>query len=94
MERDIDTGTLSSGSNRSAAFLYAFLVLSSFIAKKNIIYIFEKINDYANEPTKEDLLDYLVDTIYGNRCELIALIGLHNFFSLRKENLCVGYWVC
>ena len=24
---------------------------------KNIVYLFEKINDYANEPTKEDLLD-------------------------------------
>jgi len=27
------------------------------VSVKNIIYIFEKINDYANEPTKEDLLD-------------------------------------
>ena len=27
------------------------------VSVKNIVYIFEKINDYANEPTKEDLLD-------------------------------------
>ena len=27
------------------------------VSIKNIVYIFEKINDYANEPTKEDLLD-------------------------------------
>ena len=27
------------------------------VSVKNIIYLFEKINDYANEPTKEDLLD-------------------------------------
>lgn len=27
------------------------------VSIKNIIYLFEKINDYANEPTKEDLLD-------------------------------------
>ena len=29
------------------------------VSIKNITYIFEKINDYANEPTKEDLLDKL-----------------------------------
>ena len=27
------------------------------VSIKNIVYLFEKINDYANEPTKEDLLD-------------------------------------
>ncbi len=27
------------------------------VSVRNIVYIFEKINDYANEPTKEDLLD-------------------------------------
>ena len=27
------------------------------VSVKNIVYLFEKINDYANEPTKEDLLD-------------------------------------
>lgn len=27
------------------------------VSVKNIVYIFEKINDYANEPTKDDLLD-------------------------------------
>ena len=27
------------------------------VSIKNIIYLFEKINDYANEPSKEDLLD-------------------------------------
>ena len=27
------------------------------VSVKNIVYIFEKINDYAGEPTKEDLLD-------------------------------------
>lgn len=27
------------------------------VSVKNIIYLFEKINDYANEPTKDDLLD-------------------------------------
>ncbi|MBQ7125471.1 flagellar biosynthesis protein FlhA [bacterium] len=27
------------------------------VSIKNIIYLFEKINDYANEPTKDDLLD-------------------------------------
>ena len=27
------------------------------VSVKNIVYIFEKINDYANEPSKEDLLD-------------------------------------
>jgi flagellar biosynthesis protein FlhA len=27
------------------------------VSVKNIIYLFEKINDYANEPTKEDLLE-------------------------------------
>ena len=27
------------------------------VSFKNIVYLFEKINDYANEPTKEDLLD-------------------------------------
>ena len=27
------------------------------VSVKNIVYIFEKINNYANEPTKEDLLD-------------------------------------
>ena len=27
------------------------------VSVKNIIHLFEKINDYANEPTKEDLLD-------------------------------------
>lgn len=27
------------------------------VSVKNIVYLFEKINDYANEPTKDDLLD-------------------------------------
>ena len=27
------------------------------VSVKNIVYLFEKINDYANEPTKEDLLE-------------------------------------
>ena len=27
------------------------------VSVKNIVYLFEKINDYANEPSKEDLLD-------------------------------------
>ena len=27
------------------------------VSVKNIVYLFEKINDYANEPTKEELLD-------------------------------------
>ena len=32
-------------------------LLREQVSVKNIIYLFEKINDYANEPTKEDLLD-------------------------------------
>lgn len=32
-------------------------LLREQVSIKNIIYLFEKINDYANEPTKEDLLD-------------------------------------
>lgn len=32
-------------------------LIREHVSVKNIVYIFEKINDYANEPTKEDLLD-------------------------------------
>ena len=32
-------------------------LLREQVSVKNIVYLFEKINDYANEPTKEDLLD-------------------------------------
>ncbi|MBQ7764682.1 FHIPEP family type III secretion protein [bacterium] len=32
-------------------------LLRERVSIKNIVYLFEKINDYANEPTKEDLLD-------------------------------------
>lgn len=32
-------------------------LLREKVSIKNIVYLFEKINDYANEPTKEDLLD-------------------------------------
>lgn len=32
-------------------------LLRERVSIKNITYLFEKINDYANEPTKEDLLD-------------------------------------
>ena len=32
-------------------------LISEIVSVKNIVYLFEKINDYANEPTKEDLLD-------------------------------------
>ena len=32
-------------------------LLREQVSIKNIVYLFEKINDYANEPTKEDLLD-------------------------------------
>lgn len=32
-------------------------LLRERVSIKNIIYLFEKINDYANEPTKEDLLE-------------------------------------
>lgn len=32
-------------------------LIREHVSIKNIVYLFEKINDYANEPTKEDLLD-------------------------------------
>ena len=32
-------------------------LIREHVSVKNIVYIFEKINDYAGEPTKEDLLD-------------------------------------
>jgi flagellar biosynthesis protein FlhA len=32
-------------------------LIREHVSVKNIVYIFEKINDYANEPSKEDLLD-------------------------------------
>ena len=32
-------------------------MIREHVSIKNIVYLFEKINDYANEPTKEDLLD-------------------------------------
>lgn len=37
-------------------YLFSCLIREK-VSIKNIVYLFEKINDYANEPTKEDLLD-------------------------------------
>ena len=42
--------------NQNLKYLLTCLIRER-VSIKNIIYLFEKINDYANEPTKEDLLD-------------------------------------
>ena len=67
------------------------------VSAKNIIYIFEKINDYANEPTKEDLLDkvrlalskhIIKDLAEGGELKVIELSGetLDKIYSFFKED--------
>ncbi len=67
------------------------------VSVKNIIYIFEKINDYANEPTKEDLLDkvrlalskhIIKDLAEGGELKVIELSGetLDKIYSFFKED--------
>jgi flagellar biosynthesis protein FlhA len=62
-------------------YLIACLVREG-VSVKNIVYIFEKINDYANEPTKEDLLDkvrlafsslILKDLVVNDQIKIIKL---------------------
>ena len=67
------------------------------VSVKNIIYIFEKINDYANEPTKEDLLDkvrlalskhIIKDLAESGELKVIELSGetLDKIYSFFKED--------
>ena len=57
------------------------------VSVKNIIYIFEKINDYANEPTKEDLLDKVRLALSKHIMKSLALDGEVKVIELSDETL-------
>ena len=61
------------------------------VSVKNIIYIFEKINDYANEPTKEDLLDKVRLALSKHIIKDLAENGELKVIELSDETLDTVY---
>ena len=57
------------------------------VSVKNIVYIFEKINDYANEPTKEDLLDKVRLALSKHIVKDLALDGELKVIEFSDETL-------
>ena len=57
------------------------------VSVKNIVYIFEKINDYANEPTKEDLLDKVRLALSKHIIKSLAVEGEVKIIEFADETL-------
>jgi flagellar biosynthesis protein FlhA len=57
------------------------------VSVKNIVYIFEKINDYANEQTKEDLLDKVRLALSKHIIKDLAVDGELKVIELGDETL-------
>ncbi len=57
------------------------------VSVKNIVYLFEKINDYANEPTKEDLLDKVRLAFSKQIVKSLAIDGELKVIELSDETL-------
>ena len=57
------------------------------VSVKNIVYIFEKINDYANEPTKEDLLDKVRLALSKHIIKDLAIDGELKVLEFSDETL-------
>ena len=55
------------------------------VSIKNIVYIFEKINDYAGEPTKDDLLDKVRLALSRHILKDLAEEGELNVIELSEE---------
>ena len=57
------------------------------VSVKNIVYIFEKINDYAGEPTKEDLLDKVRLALSKHILKDLAVDGELSVIEFSDETL-------